>query len=669
MSVELNRELRFGSQLFINPEDTADLLRQRVVILHRAGFTLIRLFLAWNQIEPKCGLFQWSPYDDIFDEAQKHGMKIIGTLMSGSPPGWMRLTHGHSDVADLDDPEFFALSLSHVRKVVEHYRDSPALDSWILWNEPGRSLSPEHQHTQHAFQRYLEELYKGDIAAYNAKHYRTVRSFAEIETRASDLGQTGFISHHSKVEWLSFTIANLQEKLAAIAVEVKKLDSNHPIHVNPHRVSQCLADGGQSIWQEASLVDFMGCSAHPSWHSVRFPRERFSTSLGMFGDLTRSATKAENEYFWITELQGGVTLRSSFFPLTTTPAEARLWLWECIATGTKAVVYWCANARSDGYEAGEWDLLDVNGNPSPQLEMISETIHSLRAHCEILKEARPPVPDVGILVSEEGQILDLVEGEGNAPKNPRNVQCSSDAVSGAYLMAADLSLEVKFYDLKRFVETPVEKLPQVLLAPSLTVVTPKAIDQMRAAVQSGKMLMADGFFSWKDSYGRLARSTWHQADSLFGVEWLGYEAVAEDNFTTKNGAKLPGFFVRARLKPTIASEVARWRDGTPAVSINQIGKGTACRMGTQLFQHYFLFAEPNVRNWIWDMMVPHVTSELRLVNQVQGLRLRRLQYKDQEVAILINSTDRQQSVKMHIKTDVRDCVVPAQDAILIANTI
>jgi hypothetical protein len=665
MSAELNRELRFGSNLFINAEDTPDFLRKRVKTLHRAGFTLIRLFLAWDLIETSPGTFKWSPYDEIFDEADRWGMKVIGTLMSGSPPGWMDLTCGQMETGNLEDPQFYTVSLDHVRKVVGHFKDNPALDSWILWNEPARSPSPQSVHTRQLFQSYMEDFYKGNIAAYNADHFRPVHSFKEIEITGSNLRQAGFLSHRSKVEWLSFSVANLQKLLAGIAAEVRKLDSRHPIHVNPHRISQCLADGGQSIWQEADLVDFMGCSSHPSWHSIRFPRHRFPASLAMFGDLMRSATKAENEYFWVTELQGGVTLLSSFQPLSTTPAEARLWLWECIGTGAKAVVYWCANARTDGYEAGEWDLLDVKGDPSPQLEVISETIDLLREHRDVLKEARPPLPDVGILVSEESQILDLVEGDGSAPENPRNTQRGSDAVAGAYLLAADLSLEVRFYDLKRFVETPLERLPRVLLAPSLTVITPETINHLRAAVDTGTTLVADGFFSWKDPFGRLAQSTWLEADSLFGAECLGYEAIAEDSFEIANRVSLPGYFVRARLKLAGAQVAAQWKDGSPALSLNKIGKGTAYRIGTQLFQPYLRITDPNARNWIWELAAPYLASGLRILTPAQGIRLRRLQYKNSEIGILINSTASEQKVEVQVQSKIQTYIAPAQDALLI----
>ena len=413
--VPLDTELRFGSHLFINPEDTALPMRRHVATLRKAGFRLIRLFLPWSQLEPRPGEWKWSPYAEVFDEAQAQGMAIVATLMSVSPPGHLGMTWGIQDVADLDDTVFFERSLDHVRTVVNRFKQHPALDSWILWNEPSRALRPDQPTTWRAFQRYLKRLYHGDIAAYNQAHFQPSGSFEEIRPHTSAAYETGFASHRDKVEWLSFTVENLQEKIEAIAGQIRELDPVHPIHVNPHRVSQCLSDLGQSIWRQAELTDFIGCSAHPAWHSVRFPRDRYGDSIAMFADLARSATQAVNRYFWVTELQGGTTLLSAFEPLAPTPAEARTWLWQCVAAGAKAVIYWCANARTDGYEAGEWDLLDCEGHASPRLVEIGQTIEQIDSHRALLSEAHPVAPDVGILVSEESQTLDLADGNGNDP--------------------------------------------------------------------------------------------------------------------------------------------------------------------------------------------------------------------------------------------------------------
>lgn len=659
----LDYSVRFGSHLFVNPEDSPELLRARIKVLAEAEFQLVRLFLPWGQVEPRPGVWRWNQFDEIFDEAKARGMRIVVTLMSVSPPGWAGMTGGLQDVADLDDEVFWAKSLGHVRTVVEHFKDHPALDSWILWNEPCRTIRPEEPNALHAFQRFLKRTYKGGIDAYNATHYRPAASFEEIELRGKGAHESAFGSHRAKVEWLEFTMENLKEKLEAIAGEVRQLDQRHPIHVNPHRISQCLAEAGQSIWREADTVDFMGCSAHPAWHSVRFPRGRYADSVAMFADLMRSATRAPGGYFWVTELQGGGTLMSAFEALAATPAESRVWLWQSIAAGAKAVVYWCANGRTDGYEAGEWDLLDFRGQASPRLRAITETIRAFKPHQSWLAKATAPRADVGIVVSEETLVLNLVEGHGDDPTNPRNRQKGADSVAGAYLMAADLSLEVVFYDLRRLRETPLESLPRVLILPSLVVVDLETIELLHALAAGGRMVIGDGFFAWKDRDGRLARSLWADAAKLWGAECTGYEAVGTKQCASAAGGSLRGWFAQGQFEVTQAEIAARWEDGSPACLRNRIGDGTAFRIGTHFFQRYFTVdADPEALAWFRQLIESELEPALRLLNPGATLRLRRLASPEGELGFLINSGTQDQVARLRSRDGIEQImIVPAQD--------
>jgi beta-galactosidase len=622
--------------LFVNPDDSPMLLLDGLAVLHDAGLQLVRLFLDWNRIEPREGVLQWSPYQEIFDEAAARDMKVVPTLTATYPPGWMNLTHGLQDCANLDDPQVMERSLAHVRAVVKRFRDHPALDSWILWNEPGRTPQLESPQVLAALQTALEQRYE-TVEAYNACHFRPVRAFRDILLSAEDLRRTGFVSHRIKCEWLDFSVENLQHKLAMLAREVRGLDPEHPIHVNPHRVSQCLADKGQSLWRQAGVVDFMGCSSHPAWHSVRFRREHYGHSVAMFADLARSASRAPDHYFWVTELQGGSTILSAFEPLTCRKGESRLWLWESLAAGAKAVVYWCSNARTDGYEAGEWDLLDSSGRPTPQLEEISDVWKTLAPWRDLLAAARPSPADVGILISEESNRLDLVEGTDNSPGNPRNSQRGSDATCGAYLLAAQSSLEVAFFDLDRFLETPIEDLPPVLLLPSLTVVSAKVIQQLEAAAHAGRLVLGDGFFAWKDPFGRLAREEQKLADELWGAACVGHEAIPESESFAFEDTRLGAFFVRTMFVLGDAVPAGAWTDGRPAVVRKACSAGAACRIGTQFFQRYFLRAEPDALETFQHLLEPWVSPAFQLAKPVEGVRLRSLRSEKGDFAIVINS--------------------------------
>ncbi|MBC2600340.1 beta-galactosidase [Puniceicoccus vermicola] len=645
--IKLDRELRFGSHLFVNPEDTVEELKPRMEALASAGFTLIRLFMVWDLIEPKSKQYKWTIFDQLFDLSAQMGFKLVPTLMSVSPPGWMRKTYGIQEVADLDDPDFFAQAIDFTEQVVNRYKDHPSLDSWILWNEPGRSPETTSPHVLKAYQAFLEASY-GKIEHYNSNNFQQVESFHEI---AIPKVLDGFITYQGRIDWLRFCVENLHSHIQAIAQKVVDLDPNHPIHINPHRISQCLADVGQSLWKNAEAVDFMGCSAHPSWHSTRYPRERYGDSIALFADITRSATEAPDQYFWVTELQGGTTLMSANVALHPSPDETAEWLMQCVASSTKAVIYWCTNARNNGFEAGEWDLLNYDGEPTKQLKSIEWIIKNLYPYMGLLAEAKPPKADMLILVSEEAAMLDLVEGTSEAPSNLRNIQKSTDAVAGAYFLACDLSLEVDFMDSRRLLEAPIEGLPKIIVIPSATVLSKDCIEHLNTIVESGHQVIADGFFAWKTPHGALAKSCWPSEEKLWGSRCIEYSAIDDNPVIETQYCQIESCFMRAHFKVKSQTKVvAHWEDGSPAITQRECAGGQACRLGTVLFQRYLNENSTDLLNWFHNLVEPYIQKDQpKLVKTTGGIRLRRLSVNEQPLCIALNRSDKVQSFRIQWK--------------------
>lgn len=622
--------IRVGAQLFVNRHDTEEIVEGHVRRMAEADFTVLRVFLVWDHLEPREGEWRWAVYDRVFSAAAEHGLKVVGTLMAVSPPGWMRRTDGLQDVADLDDPALWQRSLDYVAKVVARWQSSPALDSWILWNEPARILA-RRPRTLECFRGFLEGKYR-DIAALNRLYFRQYESFAEVGAESSGESYAlGFGSRVEQVDWLEFTSAHLMAKLRDLAAAVRAAGSSHPLHVNPHRISQCLLDSGQSIWSEAQIVDFMGFSAHPPWHSTRFPEDRVQQSVGMFADLVRSATRHPEGRFWCTELQGGPTVVTAFRPSYPDGAEIARWMWESAASGAEAIIFWCFNTREEGYEAGEWSLCQLDGSPSPRLTEASRLARFFREHAGWFAGARPQ-PDVAIFHSEASQLLGFVEGEGDDVCHPRNRQMAADASCGAYLMLSDLGLEAGFVNEQRIREG---KIPsRVLIAPGCTVVDPGTREALGEWVKAGGILISDAAFGWKDANGNLARSEWPRHADLFGAAACDFAPGGEVPFFEDSLAG-EGWFFRLKMEAAASAKVrGRWTDGTPAVIENSHGSGLAIRVGTVFFQRYL--AEPHEGNLrlLEEWLSPFVHPPVRQARPVAGLRLRTLRTPGGAVCVI-----------------------------------
>lgn len=146
-----------------------------------------------------------------------------------------------------------------------------------------------------------------------------------------------------------FTVYYTAWYLKWIASEVRKHDTEHYMHINPHAIFETLPEYDFPAYQD--FLTSLGASIHPSWHFGYFGRQQYSLGVSAMSDIIRSAA-GENP-FWITELQGGGVISSGRTVLCPTAAETRQWLWTGIGAGAEGVIFWSMNPRAAVKEGGE----------------------------------------------------------------------------------------------------------------------------------------------------------------------------------------------------------------------------------------------------------------------------------------------------------------------------
>ena len=638
-----------GAQLFINRSDTVADVQRGLRQMGENGFRLVRLFISWDLLERRPGCWNWDLFDAAFDEAGKAAIGVIPTLMAYSPPGWMGATKGPQDIGDLENPGFRRQARNYVRRVVTRWRAHPALHSWILWNEPMRELTRTPA-TLRLFRRFLRKRSGGDIERVNAEYFRWHSDFSTIGNGTSDAGfALDFRGYRERLDWIEFTTERLMQTLRHLAAQVRTLDSVHSIHVNPHNVSQCLLGQGQSVWREADLVDFIGCSAHPAWHSVRFQPERAADSVGMFADIARSATRHPEGAFWVSELQGGPTVFSAIQPLVPSEGDISQWLWESIGAGAGAVLFWCFNSRTDGYEAGEWSLLGQDSQPSERLCAASTVAAFLKRNSGLFLGCAPRPPDVWILWSEASQSLALVEGSGDNVSNPRNRQMAADAGCGAYLMSRDLGLNAGFVtemDLQAAaagLQTPRAMRflsgGKILLVPGATALDHGTLRALETLTASGWMIVADGLVGWKTPGGSLSdKESRRRLNDLFGSAVHDFQPVGGKSPTCRHeDGEFAAWFIRVLWSQPPKDASGQWSDGLPVATTRACGAGCATRIGTVFFQRYFIEPTAAARHFLRDMLEGFVQpGPAVLIEPDEALRLRWLEGKSHWTGVMCN---------------------------------
>jgi hypothetical protein len=354
----------------------------------------------------------------------------------------------------------------------------------------------------------------------------------------------------------------------------------------------------------------------------------------------KSSTLAKNKLFWITELQGGNAIFSSPAIESPSPKDIHIWLWESIASGARATLFWCFNMRNYGQEGGEWGLLNRRGKPSQRLLAAKKVSEYLQTHRDIFDVARPVAGQVSILYSDDSAwALDWVSGSGEDHKNPRNKHMGADAVAGAYLLCSDLGLTVNMVEEKTLPSGEWQQSARVLLLPSVTGVKKETVDAVCKFAQNGGTVIADGLFAMKDPRGNVAVWYDEKLSELFGVHIDEAESTVSE-FTVKDraGNRFPGWFVKLLSEITTGKCIAEFEDGNAAAVSNACGKGSAVRILTLLFQRYLIEPTDGALKFFKTIMPGDIfVQPVVLENTSSKLRLRRLAHPEGELIIVINS--------------------------------
>ncbi len=560
-----------GSQLWLHVWDDDGVIGRQIDDMLACGLNVARVFLPWNQIEPADNQWDFDLFDRLFHLCEEKGMLLAPTLTCAlGESRWM-------DPA-LQAEEADRLRARHAAKIATRYGKSSVLHCWILANEPTLRL-PLNPSTVAAFHRYLAKKHPDPAAFTRLYGLPLIENVAQARA-----GLGGRWEFAGKVDWAGFEEETLIHRLSLVGNAVKAEDSAHPTTVNPDAIAIASPySGGRNLWRFGKCVDFLGLSCHVSWHSTRFADDRIHQSVGMFCDMTRSATAASDGAFHVTELQAGPNYFSGQRPMCPTPADIRHWLLEAAGAGATGIIYWLFNARDHGFEGLEWGLNRQDGTPSGRTRATKRVYDELAA-AQALGGAKPLPPDVYLLHDVPSMVLGEIEGGvagGGGKSDPRTPHLVADALCGAYCMLRDMGYSAGFTDGEGIAKLPADATLIVSNAYAAGLGTAQAVADF--AVRGGRVI-ADGLFAVKDEYGDCNAAARPLLGKLFGgiVEDFGVD-LGPIAMRTSCG-DVTGFYLKGYFEELPGREIlARWPEGEPAA----VRFENNAYIGTQFFQGYF----------------------------------------------------------------------------------
>lgn len=197
-------------------EDALAGIRNQAPLLRALGFNGVETYVRWGYVERERGVYDWSFYDAILNEIEKHGLQWFPMLLAGSGyalPAWLHdgpdnygfkcLEHGIvHDTQSIFHPFQTEYASRFIAEFGKHYGGRKSLlgirlgpsgdygEAQYPARGPGYGFRQHHTHigywagddlAQAAFGKHLEAKYQ-DIGKLNEAWEEKHSSFAEIHT-------------------------------------------------------------------------------------------------------------------------------------------------------------------------------------------------------------------------------------------------------------------------------------------------------------------------------------------------------------------------------------------------------------------------------------------------------------------------------------------------------
>lgn len=621
-----------GAEVWIEPVQTQAQIDEYFRLLAEYKMTTARLFIMWNQIEKKPGVYDFSRYDFAFAAAQKYQIKVVATLTPAEPApcrskGSFYEIHAHCMPEDENE---LLLAADYIQATVNRYKDHPALEYWWLTNEPGNNPVPSRLALMQ-YRAWLQKKYD-TIDLLNESWFTAFSSFDSIAYHPGwDHGRAWF-SPRAYYDRQSFWIDFQTWFLKWVADEIKKHDPKHPLTSNPHALFTYLHRYDFAAWRK--INDVLGASIHPSWHLTDFTRAHYPYGIAGCCDLVKGKSNA-NE-FWVSELQAGPNLGGRA-PLCPDSLDLAQWVWTSLARNAKRIIYWSFNPRRSGTESGEWSILGFGNTPSDRVltsKKISETILANKA----LFAATQQIPArITLITTPESQFI--IDHKGD-PTATRNSQAVFKSYMAWHRMFMRLGLSVDIREAKDY-EWDSGETGRIAIFSNVFAVPAELEQKIYRFVATGNKIIADGFSFQFDEKANFLAAVISPYEQLLGAKLVDLKVQKEPEvFIHLNelGVDLPAVILRSEIVPTTAAAVAGNKSIAYATR-NKYGKGEVLYLpqviGPPEFDRH---SEAFAKFVLHEVKDIYASYPIVLENLNADVMLQTLVSGDQYLSVLVNCT-------------------------------
>jgi beta-galactosidase len=447
--------IRFGAAYY-HEYQPSPRLDTDLDLMKDAGFTVIRVGESvWSTWEPEDGVFDLDWLQPVLDGAHARGIGVILGTPTYAIPMWLARTHpeiagdsatgkpmtwGGRQEMDFTSPVFRFHAERIIRRIVERYRDHPAIVGYQVDNEPGLQLLYNHGVFQ-GFVDHLRHQY-GDVETLN-REWGLVYWSHRLSTWADLWVPDRNFQPQYDLAWRRYQAQLVTDFIGWEAGIVRELA--HPQHF----VTTCISfdqPGVEDVDLAANLdvaagnayYEMQDSLAHPSAE----PRSagwivKGTWALYQLADLMFSSKQAP---FLITETNAGSIGHSS---LNFSPYDGqwRQAAWALVARGANMIEYWHWHTLHFGAETYWGGVLPHSQKPGRVYRELAALGAELAVAGSTVAAAAPDA-DIVILYDSDSKFALSSQGPFAAPGQWVDPDSYRRIVAAFYRGAFDAGLQV-----------------------------------------------------------------------------------------------------------------------------------------------------------------------------------------------------------------------------------
>jgi len=546
-----------------------------IAIMKGAGFNVVRMGdLSWDSFEPSKGKFDFEWFDSIMDKMQASGIGVILDLPGLPAPIWLHRTYPGVDIVgqsgtrlppaerymdDISDPDYVREVGVLADALTKRYAHHPAVIAIGYDNEIGNGFMSYSEADRQRFIVCLRNRY-GTIEELNRawatqRWSRRLNSFEDVDLPLGDGPGPSerYLDLHRY--WSDVTIARLEELDAIRRRNMPDIPSI------------------SNLWDTASRKGFDYLSTYKSYVSYGaeglYPGDPIS---GAFGALMTKGDLATP--IWFNEFTAG---GGGYYG---TPGRSRMYAYLGLMIGAQGTLAWTFNSHAGGEEQALFGLVDHDGTPSWKVEEFGRIASEFKDLSK-LGFPRYAHPEVAIAYSFDS----FIDSHPNGPSNTTLQYFKpsyTEQVQGAFDPLFRANIDTAIINIGHDSLSPYK----LVIVPADYVMDAASAKAIREYVSNGGTVLMTGFSAKVDEHGEWFETPLPgRLNDVFGLKTNAfYQAGPTLQFELDGKSSDTDSHYYEVLKPSTATVLTRFKntaDHSPAVTLNQFGKGNAIYLATE----------------------------------------------------------------------------------------